>query len=170
MIIKHTSFGVGVHYIEMDRNASEIGLDEEYKGNIHLNCKMDKSPGQIILDCNIEAEAEFNCDRCTESIEEIIETSFVLTYIFDSEEESDNSDLKFLSPDDDKIDLTEDIRDFLEVALPMKHLCSDDCKGLCYKCGTNLNYKQCDCKDDEINPVWEPLLELKKKLNKKEQE
>jgi uncharacterized protein len=50
----------------------------------------------------------------------------------------------------DEIDLEQLIREQLYLALPMKPLCRDDCRGLCPQCGTNLNTGSCDCA-----PVWE---------------
>ena len=44
-------------------------------------------------------------------------------------------------------------------ALPSKFLCDDDCKGLCPKCGANLNEGPCECKKD-IDPRFEALLSL----------
>jgi len=51
---------------------------------------------------------------------------------------------------DDQIDLGELMREQFYLALPMKPLCRDDCRGLCPQCGTNLNAGTCDC-----SPVWE---------------
>lgn len=77
---------------------------------------------------------------------------------------NEQENLKYLSPNTDKIDLTEDVIDFANLALPMKKLCSDECKGLCVTCGTNLNHNNCSCADPEIDSVWAPLLNLKDKL------
>lgn len=43
------------------------------------------------------------------------------------------------------IELSEDIRESLLLEIPFRVLCSEDCKGLCPKCGQNLNQKECDC-------------------------
>ena len=40
----------------------------------------------------------------------------------------------------------------LLVNLPMKVLCSEDCKGICNRCGANLNIEQCQCEDSELDP------------------
>lgn len=77
----------------------------------------------------------------------------------------EDTNIHYLSPDQDKIDLSEDVKELTLLALPMKHLCDENCKGLCPKCGKDLNEGPCDCKVDEVHPVWEPLLKLKDKLN-----
>jgi len=67
--------------------------------------------------------------------------------------------------DADNIDVTNDVREFALLSVPMKNLCKDDCKGLCSKCGTDLNISKCTCSKEEIDPRWKPLMELKDKLN-----
>ena len=71
----------------------------------------------------------------------------------------------YLHPETDKIDLAKDIRDYAILAVPMKKLCSEDCKGLCPKCGKNLNDGTCDCHEEKMDPRWEPLQKLKIKNN-----
>ena len=59
-----------------------------------------------------------------------------------------------------EIDLAEIAREQILLDLPQQFFCKDDCKGLCEKCGTNLNLKDCDCEDDEIDPRWAALKNL----------
>ena len=49
------------------------------------------------------------------------------------------------------------------LAVPMKNLCSEDCKGLCPKCGKNLNEGLCNCNEENIDPRWETIQKLKSK-------
>ncbi|MFA7231596.1 MAG: DUF177 domain-containing protein, partial [Victivallaceae bacterium] len=45
-----------------------------------------------------------------------------------------------------ELDITEDVRAEIVMSLPLNCICDDDCKGLCYKCGANLNESPCDCR------------------------
>ncbi|MFC1897536.1 DUF177 domain-containing protein [Chloroflexota bacterium] len=58
------------------------------------------------------------------------------------------------------IDLTEAIRQYALLAIPMKPLCRGDCAGLCSTCGHNLNQGPCDCSPQEIDPRWSELNKL----------
>jgi uncharacterized protein len=58
---------------------------------------------------------------------------------------------------DDRIDLNELLREQFYLALPMKPLCRDDCKGLCPQCGTNLNTGACSCATQWEDPRLAPL-------------
>ncbi len=46
----------------------------------------------------------------------------------------------------DRVDLTKIVDDAILMQIPLTFLCKEDCKGLCFKCGTNLNLAECKCK------------------------
>jgi uncharacterized protein len=54
------------------------------------------------------------------------------------------------------------LREQFYLALPMKPLCREDCKGLCPQCGTNLNTGSCECGPALEDPRLAPLKQLKK--------
>ena len=71
--------------------------------------------------------------------------------------------------EDGFLDMDKHLIEELEVEFPMRHLCRKDCRGLCQRCGKNLNEQSCECGKDEIDPRLEPLrkiLEQMKKENK----
>jgi uncharacterized protein len=68
--------------------------------------------------------------------------------------------VQFISPNTHEIDLSFGVRESLLLALPMKVLCSEDCKGLCPHCGANLNEESCDCVAETIDPRWAELRKL----------
>lgn len=66
--------------------------------------------------------------------------------------------------EDGFIDMDEQLREQLEVEFPIRILCKEDCKGLCRKCGKNLNEGECDCSDTDFDPRMEPLRKLLEKM------
>ena len=52
------------------------------------------------------------------------------------------------------------IRDEIIIGLPMRLLCSDECKGICMHCGTNLNEGSCDCDDAPLDPRMSAILDI----------
>ena len=62
--------------------------------------------------------------------------------------------------DDGFLDLDSRILEQLEVEFPFRFLCKEDCRGLCSKCGKNLNEGECDCNHKEIDPRFAPLQKL----------
>ncbi len=59
------------------------------------------------------------------------------------------------------LDVDDDVRQHLLLALPAKPLCSASCKGLCTRCGTNLNKGPCGCPPDKKSSVFDVLKNLK---------
>ncbi|MFQ8731542.1 MAG: YceD family protein [Enterocloster bolteae] len=51
-----------------------------------------------------------------------------------------------------KLDIDQLVGNELTLNLPMAVLCSDDCKGICDRCGTNLNHETCDCDNRPLDP------------------
>lgn len=164
MKIKITNFSDGIHYFDFTEPAKSLDLDEPFTGDVNVKVRMDKSHSQIVLFCDLTVMGNLVCDRCGADFQGEIKSSFILTYLFDKEQvESDDLNLYYLSPETDKIDIRGDVKEYARISVPMKILCSEDCRGLCPRCGKNLNEGDCDCQPDQINPVWSELLKLKKK-------
>ncbi|MFA7228969.1 MAG: hypothetical protein WC061_08035, partial [Melioribacteraceae bacterium] len=64
MIIKYTNFSDGIHSFHISEPVKNLGLDELFNGNIEIDCKMDKAPHQIVLDCDLSVHSRLICDRC----------------------------------------------------------------------------------------------------------
>jgi uncharacterized protein len=80
----------------------------------------------------------------------------------EGEREIEEDDLTTAFYQNDEIDLEQLMREQFYLALPMKPLCSDDCKGLCSMCGTNLNRGTCECKREFEDPRFAALKELRR--------
>ena len=75
---------------------------------------------------------------------------------------------EFAIIEDGFLDMDEQLREQLEMEFPMRFLCREDCKGLCPKCGKNLNEGECDCDHTEIDPRMEPLRKLLEQMKGEE--
>jgi Predicted metal-binding, possibly nucleic acid-binding protein len=103
---------------------------------------------------NIEAtarcEARSLCARCRESVSLPITAQIHALYA----REPDPEDPDQYSFEAYTLDILDAARDAVVLELPFRFLCGEDCKGLCPKCGANLNAGPCTCQkgDDESNP------------------
>ena len=70
--------------------------------------------------------------------------------------------------DDGFLDMDEPLLEQLEMEFPARFLCSDDCRGLCSKCGHNLNLGECSCDTRDFDPRLEPLRKLLEKMKSEE--
>ena len=137
--------------------------DIEYMGEYPLK-KPVEIVGEIVnkaslvrLEAEIRFEFDALCDRCgtRTAKQHILKVSKSLATSIAGEE----SDTIITVPDM-KLDLDELLYGETVTNLPMKHLCSDDCKGLCPKCGKNLNEGECGCERREIDPRLRALADL----------
>lgn len=165
MKIKISGFEFGVNELNYTGKVEEIGLEEPFFGNYELDLSIDKSHQQLLLDANLRVKAKFDCDRCTAEFESERDIYFTVLYLFDEKSsETDDPDVFYLSREADKIDITSELYDYAYLDIPFKKLCSEDCKGLCPKCFTDLNKGECKCEKDDFNPVWKDLEKLKDEL------
>lgn len=163
--IKYIGLEDGIHNFHFKESCSSLEIEEPFFGEIEVDCKLDKSPHQLVVDIQVISQVDMECDRCSIPFEAELENNFELVYFFDKDQvDEEDINSHYISPESDEIDLTEDIIDYINLSLPMKKLCSEECKGLCPKCGVNLNDESCNCEDDEYNPVWDELRKLKDKL------
>jgi uncharacterized protein len=120
----------------------------------------------------IQTTLELPCSRCLEGFEWPVDASFDLRYqprtenTGEGEREIEEDDLTTAFYENDQIDLGQLMQEQFYLSLPMKPLCSEDCKGLCPVCGTNLNRDTCDCRRDWDDPRFAALKNLRS--NKKE--
>lgn len=168
MVIKIANLSEGEHVFDFIEKVKDIELEHPFMGNISTKVRLKKFSDQLIADVSSELLAEFECDRCTIKFEKKITSQYQMIYMIKNDTtENDDINLTFISRETDKISLDNDIREFAILSIPMKRLCKEDCKGLCPHCGADLNYQDCKCQKNEINPIWLPLLENKDKLNNK---
>jgi uncharacterized protein len=166
MVIKISGLRDGIHNYDFEDDISELGLEAPFFGNFRTKISLNKSHNQIVLTANLSLNANFDCDRCSSNYNKVLKSEFQMVYFF-GEEPVDNNSINtvYLPLDADKIDLRAELRDYAVLSVPMKNLCKEDCLGLCYKCGKNLNEGECDCEQTNIDSRWQPLIELKKRFN-----
>jgi len=98
----------------------------------------------------LEVDVRGRCARCGELIARTIrDGAFTCSYP--------------LSAANELIDLTADIREAILLALPIKFMCSEACRGLCVQCGADLNKAPCTCGKPRQTTPWDMLDQLKLK-------
>ncbi|MEF9958373.1 MAG: DUF177 domain-containing protein [Niameybacter sp.] len=106
----------------------------------------------------VDVTLEMICDRCMRTFE------YPLHAILD--DQFSNSEQLLLEDEDIKrvtrssIDLSDSILESIAMAMPMKAVCKDNCKGMCLKCGANLNVDTCTCEKADIDPRLEALKDI----------
>lgn len=104
---------------------------------------------------------ESNCDRCLKPTTSEITTNLSGRLMENKGKINDEDDVdEIIYLENGLLNIDEYIWSQVVSSLPMKILCSNDCKGLCPQCGQDLNVQSCDCMGSTIDPRLEKLKEL----------
>ncbi|HEY8476186.1 MAG TPA: DUF177 domain-containing protein [Chloroflexota bacterium] len=108
----------------------------------------------ILVTSDFSAQVEVTCARCTEDVVSLVEGHMEEEFLkhddfSDGDPLAASDDTEFFRIDEhNTLDLTEAVRQYLTMALPLQPLCKPSCQGLCPECGANLNTKPCGCRID----------------------
>jgi uncharacterized protein len=112
--------------------------------------------GKIEIEFEVSAKVMLMCSRCIENYVEDINISSNHIFVKEGFQTDEEQEIY----NGDEIDLTEIVLNEIAAELPMKPLCTTDCKGLCSVCGKNKNQAECGCKADEIDSRLQVLQKL----------
>jgi uncharacterized protein len=136
---------------------------------VKLGFDIYKDKDQYRLSGSVQTTLELPCSRCVEPFRLPVDSQFELRYqpqsqnTGDGEREVRDDELSSAFYENDQIDLELLMREQLELALPMKPLCTAECLGLCPSCGINLNRETCDCKREWEDPRFAALKAFQKR-------
>lgn len=147
-------------------NLTEIFNQENKKEELQLKFPFEEFNGEKIMNSpeiklvltNIgkgkaliygESKLEFvlPCDRCLKPVKNSVELTFEREVLAPDMimDEDTKEDQHFIT--DYELDVEELLKEELQLSWPSKILCSEGCKGICKKCGKNLNEGSCECDD-----------------------
>jgi uncharacterized protein len=146
-------------------SSDTVNIDEPIDVNIDVTGKK----GRCYLKGSIKGVLGLNCSRCLESYTLPFDKDFSLTLKEVTEEdfldvheiELTEDDLRSGEFSNGEVDITSVVQEQIALLCPMKPLCKEDCKGLCPKCGANLNEEDCGCEPDEKASPFAALKDLK---------
>jgi uncharacterized protein len=164
---------------EFRPGAIEFGPDLRQKGPLRSNGHAElieehRGHKQTVEDVRIvgslSAQMEVACARCLEPVSQAVGRQFDLLYRplgvdrRGVEVSINTPETEIGYYEGDGILLEDVLREQVLLALPLKAVCSDACKGLCPQCGRNLNTGACDCAQPAVDSRWEALKDLKRQL------
>ena len=138
---------------------------------VALDFTVHKDKDRFRLVGTVKTVLELSCSRCLDPFRLPIDAGFDVRYLPQSqntgeEREIEEDDLSDAFYRDEQIDLGQLMEEQFYLALPMKPLCSESCRGLCPNCGTNLNVATCDCEVRWEDPRLAGLKALMNRDNK----
>lgn len=148
-------------------NVIDITGEGKEKNRVAGHCSLMRTQRSILVRCNLVTDIELSCSRCLNRFRQPLKVKFneeffpTLDLQTGEELPPPEEASSFTIDEHHTLDLTEAIRQYLLIAVPMKPLCRPECAGICPTCGKNLNKGKCDCPSDNIDPRWSRLADLK---------
>ena len=117
--------------------------------------------GVLVMTGSLHTTIHGVCDRCASDFDRFVE--FPLDVVLVTELSNEENEDEWVFPlEGDSADLEDIVRTVFVLNLDSKLLCKDDCKGLCCRCGRNLNDGPCNCQK-ELDPRFAALKQLLEK-------
>jgi uncharacterized protein len=148
---------------EMDLHSEDYSLEND----VIVVCTLNRTGDLVRVEGKASTHMTVECARCLEPFP--LEVAGIFTFVVkrlplgmtipeDEEEKGEDAEeFIYVEHTVTSIDIIEFVRDAIILALPMRVLCSDDCKGLCVVCGTNRNESECGCESGDTDPRWKAL-------------
>ena len=113
-------------------------------GDVHYELYAQRVSGELVVRGTLAVELELPCARCAEFFSTTVAVSDFLR--------------AYSAPEGmDSVDITGDLREEILLQVPGFAVCSTDCKGICSRCGVNLNTDSCSCGKEEGPNPWSAL-------------
>jgi uncharacterized protein len=158
---------------EIPDEGIDLKIDEKFEidtvkltSSVQGNLSIKKVGHEIVVQGDISTGAELQCSRCLKNY--VDEMNIPINVIYHPVEElktegkheikEDELEMGFYSGDE--FDPLELLKEQIVLNIPMKPLCSDECKGICPNCGVDLNTTNCSCKERSIDPRFDTLKKL----------
>ncbi len=138
----------------------EPNLRRFYPNEVEVLARLDKFGKGYKVDVQAQTRALYKCDRCLKSFEKDLNIRQKQIYGLSNEDDVVDSDTIELPANAIEIDISPVLSEMFTLHHPLKMLCSDSCKGICPKCGADLNTETCSCDEETGDPRWAELKKL----------
>ncbi len=123
---------------------------------------------------SVQFAADFQCSRCLDPYPFANTSKFQLRFEPRPEATEENEEIEIAPNELDiefyserSVSLRQLAAEQIQLSIPMKPLCDDQCLGLCPVCGTNRNRESCNCETSVVDERWGALQDIREQLAKK---
>jgi uncharacterized protein len=125
-----------------------------------------KNKDQLVCQGKVTVSVKLECSRCLAGYDHTVSSD--LNFVVDltggpEAAESEEEGYFVADPSATSFEINDPVREAVILSLPLKPLCSEECRGLCPICGIDLNRSKCGCVQKETDPRWDQLKGLLKK-------
>ena len=142
-----------------------VGVDaagDEEPFALAVECQLDNLAARVHVRGEVTGAAHSTCHRCLASFEREVAATFTLSLQMGGRVDTDDEAIA-VSETAAEFDVTPWVRETVVLEEPIQLLCKPDCRGLCVRCGTDLNAGACGC-EPGADPRWDGLGKLRRQL------
>jgi uncharacterized protein len=158
--------------------ASEVDREEvSSPGTIEMEALVDQGhfPGEYIADGSSRVTLDMNCSRCLDPYPFAHLSKFHVRFRPRPEGSGEEEEIEIAGAEELDVEFYSDrtipLRDLaleqVQLSIPMKPLCDENCLGLCPKCGANRTRERCNCDDSVTDERWGALQGIRDQLSRK---
>jgi uncharacterized protein len=143
--------------------ASWDGAIAGLAGGVEVRLDVQTAGSDIVVRGTFRAQVREECRRCLQPVE--FEAADEVTLVYRqglSDAEAEAQEVYTLGVGARELDLGPALREHLILSVPRYPVCRESCRGLCPRCGKNLNAGPCECRETEVDPRWGALREMTK--------
>jgi len=141
------------------------------RGPVHSEVEVTLRKARVRVEGELGADVVLTCSRCLKSFDRRIQKEFEVEFVPDPVVENEGEEVALTYTDlnvgfyrNDELDVTAVISEQIVLEIPMQPICQEACQGLCHQCGADLNEGDCNCQHQTIDPRFEILLDLKRRM------
>jgi uncharacterized protein len=140
-----------------------------FNGPVRSDITAAREFDHIRVSGRVSADITLVCARCLTNYPAVIDSRFTIYFrkglpqdvVEEEETELMEQDLVSASYSGDEIDLVHETEEQVAMEIPLKPLCSEECRGLCPGCGTDLNHASCSCPSGQASFKFSALKDFK---------
>ncbi|NMB32808.1 MAG: DUF177 domain-containing protein [Clostridium sp.] len=160
-ILKNDGSSLEVEFEKALESTGSIPNDVTIDRPVYFKGGILNSGGIIRLEGELIVDYTAKCSRCLQKVPSKIRIAIEENFVKEGYTGENNDEMEDQYTYQGRcIDIKKAMLDNIILSLPARHVCSDDCKGFCFKCGINLNNDSCDCQ----NKVMDPRMKVLKNL------
>lgn len=168
MIVNVSEIKDGGLSLDLTRGPGWLGGSEKSEvasvdSDIEFHIDLLRTAGEISVRGKIGFLAVARCSRCLSdvSVSTNLEVNLILSPSETEKKEEAGGDMDYETYRGRMIDLNDYMREQVNLSLPYKVVCAEDCRGLCGGCGRNLNEQPCDCEARQEDSRFAVLKDIK---------
>ncbi len=151
----------------VDSSLSYNGQEFSFKGPLKVHAEAQWAEGGLSVEIAVEMLLSAPCSRCLGPADIDIMNDFMYLYTLRKKgsplEDSGEEEIIFVPVDfwRNTINISDQVWETVMMSLPLRVICSPDCKGMCPLCGKSLSEGECGCAQTATDPRLEKLLDVK---------